>query len=159
VTSTTPRPIATFRGLFLSGLIGAFVGASAFTFQSARGTSYLSNDPKACVNCHIMRDPYDSWQKSSHHGVAVCNDCHVSQHPIGKWITKSDSGLRHSWAFTFQDFHEPIQLHPRGNVVLQNNCLRCHAEIVGEITHYSPVGQDALNCVRCHHSVGHGARR
>lgn len=148
-----------WEALLLSALAGILLGASLFTFGAARGTSYLSNDPTACVNCHIMRDPYDSWQKSSHHAFATCNDCHVSHHPIGKWITKADNGYRHSWAFTFQNFHEPIQLHERGRSVLENNCLGCHGEFVDQIVQHSAAGDDSFNCIRCHRSVGHGANR
>jgi cytochrome c nitrite reductase small subunit len=145
--------------VLLSALVGVLLGTSLFTFHVAKGTSYLSNDPQACINCHIMREPLESWQKSSHHAVAVCNDCHVSQHWLGRWVTKADNGFRHSWAFTFQDFHEPIQLHPRGQAVLQQNCLRCHAEFVSGIVRHAPLEEDAANCVRCHAAVGHAAHR
>jgi cytochrome c nitrite reductase small subunit len=152
----SPSRLAAF---LLCGLVGALLGTGLFTFQVAKGTSYLSNDPAACVNCHIMRDQYNSWQKSSHHAFATCNDCHVSHHPLGKWGTKADNGFRHSWAFTFQNFHEPIRLHPRGLAVLGNNCLYCHGEFVTDIVQHSAVHTDSVNCLRCHASVGHGANR
>lgn len=151
-----PRRI---RILVLCGLIGMLVGSGGWTFHTAKGTSYFSNDPNACLNCHIMREPFAGWQKSSHHAVAACNDCHVSAHPVGKWLTKADNGFRHSWSFTFQDFHEPIQLHPRGERVLHENCLRCHRATVAEITAHTEAVQDVGSCVRCHDSVGHAARR
>ena len=44
-----------------------FLGVSAYTFTYAEGFSYLSDDPKACINCHIMNDQYHSWSSSSHH--------------------------------------------------------------------------------------------
>ena len=53
-------------------LAGAVLGLGSFTFHYAEGGSYFSNDPRACVNCHIMRDAYDGWQKASHHAVAAC---------------------------------------------------------------------------------------
>src|SRR5262245_1209061 len=105
-------------GIVLAALVGALAGAGGFTFAIANGGSYLSNDPKACVTCHIMREQYDSWQKSSHHSVAVCNDCHVPHDFVGKYYTKAEHGLRHSWGFTFQDFHEPIQMKPSSKEVV-----------------------------------------
>lgn len=146
-------------GIALAGMIGVFVGVSGFTFVEARGWSYLSNDPKTCVNCHIMREQFDSWQKSSHHAVAVCNDCHVPHDFLGKYWTKAEHGFRHSWGFTFQDFHEPIQIKESSLAAVQDNCLRCHGSLVSEITHFSNVGKDVNNCIRCHVSVGHGANR
>ena len=44
-----------FFSLAFSLLLGVFLGSGAYTFVSAHGTSYLSNDPTVCVNCHIMR--------------------------------------------------------------------------------------------------------
>src|SRR5262245_442477 len=151
--------VFTVAGIVLSVLIGILVGAGGFTFVEAKGLSYLSNDPQTCVNCHIMREQYDSWQKSSHHAVAVCNDCHVPHDFIGKYWTKAEHGARHSWGFTFQDFHEPIQIKASSLAAVQGNCLRCHQGLVSEIVHHSNVAADANNCVRCHSSVGHGANR
>jgi cytochrome c nitrite reductase small subunit len=145
--------------LVLCLAVGVFIGVGGFTFALARGGSYLSSDPVACINCHIMREAHDSWQKSSHHAMATCNDCHVPHDIIGKLLTKADNGFRHSWGFTFQDFHEPIQVHPRSHAVIQRNCMACHGELVGEIAAHSWIEADEVNCVRCHMAVGHGARR
>ena len=72
-------------GLFIAACVGFVLGMGAFTFNYAEGTSYLSNDPAACVNCHIMRDQYDGWRKSTHHAAATCNDCHVPHDLVGKY--------------------------------------------------------------------------
>ena len=69
-------------------------------FHFADGLAYAGNDPKACVNCHIMRDQYNGWQISSHHNHATCNDCHVPEAGLAKWICKADNGYRHSKGFT-----------------------------------------------------------
>lgn len=60
------------------------------------------------MNCHVMRQHFDSWPNSSHQPVAVCNDCHLPHNPVGKWVTKTDNGFFHSLAFTLENFHEPI---------------------------------------------------
>jgi cytochrome c nitrite reductase small subunit len=56
--------------LLLFGVIGGIVGLGGFTFVYAEGASYFSNDPAACVNCHIMQDVYDGWNHGSHKAVA-----------------------------------------------------------------------------------------
>jgi cytochrome c nitrite reductase small subunit len=128
-----------------------------YTFYYAEGGSYLSNDPKACVNCHIMRDQYDGWQKASHHTVATCNDCHTPHDFFGKYLTKAENGFWHSKGFTLQDFHEPIRIRARNSKVLRNNCIECHRSLVSEILGH---GEDSTaDCVRCHASVGHGPPR
>jgi cytochrome c nitrite reductase small subunit len=143
--------------IVLALLVGAFVGIGAFTFGYGQGFSYFSTDPRACTNCHIMQPQFDSWQKSSHHAVAGCIDCHLPHDIAPALVAKADNGWRHSWAFTFQDFHEPIQIIPRNQRILQNNCIACHKDIVHEMLGGREEIQ--MNCVHCHADVGHGARR
>ncbi len=139
-------------------LAGVCLGLGGYTMYFARGLSYLSDDPRACVNCHIMQEQYDGWQKASHHGVASCNDCHVPHDLLGKYLAKAANGYHHSKAFTLQNFAEPIRIKPVNAANLQANCLRCHGELVGEVAgHAGPAG-DALSCVKCHREVGHGPR-
>ena len=88
------RGITAF-GLVLSISIGIVLGTGGFTFYYAEGGSYLSNDPAACINCHIMNEHFSGWQQSAHHHVAVCNDCHAPHDLIGKYATKADAGFRH----------------------------------------------------------------
>ncbi len=140
-------------------LIGICAGAGGYTFYYAQGTSYLSNDPRYCMNCHIMRDNFDGWQKASHHSFAACNDCHVPHTFVGKWLTKMSNGYHHSEAFTLQNFHEPIRIRPVNARVLNANCLYCHGEFVREITTHRVIKDEELYCIRCHDSVGHGPNR
>jgi len=89
--------------------------------------SYLSDDPRACINCHVMTTEYASWQRSSHARVAACNDCHVPQsNPISKYAFKASDGLRHSFMFTFRLEPQVIQIKKAGANVVQLNCMRCH---------------------------------
>lgn len=152
------RIIAWLEGI-LAVLIGIGGGVGCFTFFYANGLSYLSNDPEACVNCHIMREQYDGWLKGSHHAVATCADCHIPHDFIGKWMTKGLNGYHHSKGFTFQDFHEPIRIKPGNAAILNANCLYCHKEYVREITAHRTANDEELYCVRCHDSVGHGPGR
>lgn len=132
--------------------VGATLGLGLFTFDYAEGLSYLSEDPRACVNCHIMRPQYDSWQKASHHTSAVCVDCHLPADFVGKYLAKARNGWFHSKGFTLQDFPEPILITPPNAEILQANCLRCHEGIL----HEASASMGAPRCVSCHLDVGHG---
>jgi cytochrome c nitrite reductase small subunit len=144
-------------GLIIAGLVGVLLGAGMFTFQYGQGLSYLSTDPAACANCHIMNPHYDTWLKSSHQATATCADCHMPQRFPDALIAKMDNGWRHSWAFTFQNFHEPIQITRRNARILQDNCIRCHLELVDQMLgHAGWVDRgDVVSCVQCHAGVGH----
>lgn len=144
----------TFAPVAFAILLGVLGGVGAFTFGYGKGASYLSNDPVACVNCHIMQEHFDSWSASSHRHVAVCNDCHLPHDPIGKWVVKGDNGFFHSVAFTLQNFHEPIQIKPRNRRVTQHACQHCHDELVHGLEQTDAHGE-APSCVHCHSDVGH----
>ena len=82
---TTARVLAAL----LSVLVGAMAGVGFYTFVYAHGYAYMSNDPNASANCHIMREHLESWQKSSHNARAVCNDCHTPHALLPKFLTKA----------------------------------------------------------------------
>ncbi|MCI0340957.1 MAG: cytochrome c nitrite reductase small subunit [Planctomycetales bacterium] len=150
-----PSPATrSFRTLLPAAALGVFGGASGYTAYYAEAAAYLSEDPGACVNCHVMREHHDGWQKASHHAAATCNDCHVPHALVPKLVAKGENGLRHSWGFTFQDFHEPIRIREGNRRRLNANCAHCHGELAADILH---AGES--DCVRCHASVGHGPPR
>ena len=140
----------------LAVLVGVLLGIGGFTGLYAEGFSYLSNEPKVCVNCPIMQPQYDSWQKASHHSVATCVDCHLPHSFFGKWFSKAENGYHHSKAFTFQDFHEPIMIKAKNSRILQESCLHCHGDLVHEPVARAADGTGEVRCVHCHRSVGHG---
>ena len=145
-------------GTILVALTGVCLGIGGYTFFYAHGFSYLSNDPRACANCHVMNEQLDGWQKSSHHTVATCNDCHVPHDPVGKYLAKMENGYHHSRAFTLQDYPDPIRIKPRNRKVLQENCVGCHEAMVEGLAPHKGAGEEGLDCMRCHADVGHGPR-
>ena len=138
----------------LTCLLGIPAGIGAFTFVYAKGFSYLSTSPQACVNCHVMNEQYDAWLKSGHRHAAVCVDCHLPDRGLAKWTAKAEHGFRHSLAFTLQNFKEPIEITPRDREIVQASCVRCHADLVHAVT---AAPARPLDCLRCHAGVGHGA--
>jgi cytochrome c nitrite reductase small subunit len=145
---TQPMVIA---GVVL-GLLG---GLGFFTFVYARGGSYFTNDPAACVNCHVMSDQYEGWVRSSHRAVAVCNDCHAPHTFVGKYATKAINGFWHSFAFTSGRFPDNIRITPRNQRVTESACRSCHDDMVHAIDVSGRAPGETIACVRCHGSVGH----
>ena len=170
-SKATPRAGRLFTPFVVLSLgAGLLIGLGGFTFTYASGLAYLSDDPKACANCHVMNEVYDSWRKGPHHAVATCNDCHTPSAVIPRLLSKAQNGYHHSMGFTLQPsrpdavgarlaFSEPIRIKQFNSKTLQANCLRCHGTFVQDIVHGSTTAKDALSCVHCHSAVGHGARR
>lgn len=147
----------TLFGVCFGVIMGLALGVGAYTFVYAKGASYLTNDPKACINCHIMQDQYDGWLKSSHRSVATCNDCHTPANLVGKYSTKAQNGFWHSFYFTTGNYPDPIQITERNRKVTEGACRKCHADIVetieGPLKKNHP--SDSTSCLRCHRNVGH----
>lgn len=142
----------------LAVLFGSLIGLGAFTFRYAEGLSYFSTDPRACKNCHVMNDQFASWTRGPHHATATCVECHLPHEFIPKYLAKANNGYWHSKGFTFMDFHEPIMITPRNARMLQDNCIRCHADFVHDIVKGSSATSEPTRCVHCHRGAGHGAR-
>lgn len=157
-------------GVAASLALGAAVGLGAYTFVYARGASYLTNDPAACANCHIMDEHYAAWTKSSHHAVAVCNDCHTPHGVVPKYATKTSNGFWHSFAFTTGRFPYPLRIKDHNREITEHACRGCHEMMVVsiDVSAATPVHsgedaddvreQDRLSCIRCHPNVGHWVR-
>lgn len=165
--------------VLLAALLGTAVGAAGYTFIYAKGASYLTDDPRACANCHVMNEQYAGWVKGSHRAVAVCNDCHTPHDFLGKYASKALNGWHHSVAFTTGNFHEPIHIGERNLQVTEAACRSCHQDIVqaiepgpwggGPVKAQGAAREDAsphgtlhatprdgtMSCLRCHRSVGH----
>lgn len=137
-------------------LAGLACGIGGYTFVYARGHSYLTDDPAACANCHIMRDHFRAWTRSSHHAIAVCNDCHTPSDLVPKYLTKAQNGFWHSFYFTSGRYPDPLQITARNHDVVESACRTCHAQMTLSIDAAHAAGDPgALTCTRCHNDVGH----
>lgn len=139
--------------LAVAVLFGGLVGLGLFTASYAEGTSYLSDDPAACRNCHVMTDVYDAWSRGPHHAVATCNECHIPHELPAKYVLKAMNGWNHSSAFTLQSFAQPIRITPGNKSVALANCVACHGDFVALVNHEGE--RELVDCTRCHASVGH----
>jgi cytochrome c nitrite reductase small subunit len=141
--------------LALGAAFGVVLGLGLYTLAYGEGLAYLSDDPRACANCHVMREQYEGWQKGSHRTAATCNDCHVPHDFLGRWWIKARNGFWHSYYFTSGTFKEPIRATPVSRKVAEANCRRCHEAVVQAMGTPSHAGSDEISCIRCHSSVGH----
>ncbi len=151
------RPRSTAATLaILAALLGVMAGVGAFTYVYAEGGSYLSDDPEACANCHVMQAHYDAWSRGSHRAVATCNDCHAPHDsPLGKYRVKAINGFNHSWAFTTGDFPDTLRITESNRRVTEGACRHCHEAMVHAIDPLA-APDDRISCIRCHRGVGHG---
>jgi cytochrome c nitrite reductase small subunit len=143
-------------------IIGIFAGLLIFTFYIANAFSYLSDDPKTCVNCHIMAPQYATWFHSSHREGTHCNDCHTpNNNIISHYFFKAKDGLRHATIFTLRAEPQVIMIKEAGQTAVQNNCLRCHEQLLTDIRMVSikntyQKDRQTRQCWTCHRQTPHG---
>lgn len=151
-------------------LLSLLIATSLFvyTVYASNMLSYLSSDPKACINCHTMNSAYATWEKSSHKNVAGCVDCHL---PVGdvvaKYKAKAIDGWNHSVAFTLNTYKNNIQIGDDGASRVQANCVRCHTsenatlKVNADKYHGGEDGslENGRKCWECHKYVPHGKVR
>lgn len=159
--------LGTALPVLLVVLGGLALGLGTFTFVYARGYSYLFDDPQACINCHVMREQYQTWQISAHRQV-TCNGCHTPHDLAGKYVVKAENGFVHAWVFTFEN-PQNIQIRERSRAVVEANCAECHRDTIAgtfldpphESTNpfrFFAVERAEDRCTVCHASVGHVLR-
>ncbi len=142
-------------------LIGIACGLGLIVLQSSKATSYLSDEPSTCVNCHIMAPQYATYNHSSHREWATCNDCHVPHNNVfNKYYFKAKDGLRHATIFTLRREPQVIFIHEEGKEVVHQNCIRCHSKLLDvdaklAQNQYSHERSER-RCVECHREVPHG---
>ncbi|MHB8790744.1 MAG: cytochrome c nitrite reductase small subunit [Desulfobulbaceae bacterium] len=148
------------------GCVVAAVGMFAYVVKASNMVSYLSSDPKVCINCHTMNTQYATWQHSSHRERATCVQCHLPQQSLpGKLLAKSRDGFKHSLAMTLRSYGYNIRASADASERIQDNCIFCHREIVSQIMETSALyqneggGESGRRCWSCHRDVPHGTGR
>ena len=143
-------------------LLGAATALVIYMMKVANVASYLTDDPRACVNCHVMTTEYITWNHSSHREVASCNDCHVPHDNVFKQYSfKARDGLYHATIYTLRTEPQAIVMHEAGQEVVQSNCIRCHFDQVTDAKTVSWTDShinDRLDrtCWECHRETPHG---
>lgn len=156
--------------LTYSTTVAVLVAIAFFIYLvfASKALSYLSHDPKACINCHVMNTQYATWQHSSHARRATCIECHLPTDGFfSKYAAKARDGWNHSTAFTFNTFSQRMQISENGADRVESNCISCHARVVATIRDNSdgyhafyklkPAGD--IRCWHCHREVPHGKAR
>ena len=152
----TLRGLPRFWQVSVCIAIGIVLGVGVFVARLANAASYLSDSPRTCMNCHVMSDAYVSWQRGSHHHVAVCTDCHVPhENLVAKYAYKARDGMKHSYVFTRRAEPQVMALSAPAVPVVQANCVRCHR---AQLAMIRLATSSQRRCWDCHENI-HGSVR
>ncbi len=144
------------------------IGFFIYLIIAAKAFSYLSTDPKACINCHVMNTQYATWQHSSHAQRATCVECHLPTDGfINKYMAKARDGFNHTLAFTLNTYDHAMRISDDGASRVQKNCISCHKSVTSVIgtnaDKYHNFDDEHVEngrkCWSCHKQVPHGKVR
>ena len=132
-----------FIVLAVAGALGIFL---AF---GPPGIYAKTETPEFCGSCHVLEPQYETWFHSGAHARITCVDCHLPNDTFARHLTwKTIDGFKDWLAFHTGRVSDPIKISDRGAGFVQENCLRCHGEVVARIS-------TDRNCWACHRRLGH----
>ena len=127
--------------------VGAALGF--FLAFGPPGLYAKSETPEFCGSCHVLQTQYESWFHSGSHAQIKCVDCHLPNDTFARHFTwKTIDGAKDFLAFHMGRVSDPIKISNRGAGFVQENCVRCHGEIVARIS-------TDQNCWSCHRRFTH----
>ncbi len=113
----------------------------------------ITSHPKFCASCHLIKEEYESWKKSTHSKV-TCLSCHNEPGALSYLIGKV-KGAGNFLAYIVRNFKKPVAY------VSNSSCLSCHKKILSKMTvskvriSHQEIIKAGASCVDCHKCLVH----
>ncbi len=112
----------------------------------------ISGNARFCSSCHSMKLVASRWQLSQHKQFG-CVECHLPDtHIAGQVFYKARVGINDLIHETLRTYPAEIRLSDKGQVIVNQNCLRCHVSTVENTAMVS----NGANCLNCHRYIVRG---
>ncbi|MBF0118454.1 MAG: cytochrome c nitrite reductase small subunit [Desulfobacterales bacterium] len=109
-----------------------------------------TSTPIYCSSCHVMSEEYESWFYSGKHKQIKCIDCHLpNDNFVNHYMWKGIDGMKDVIFFYTGVVPEIINASNHGKKTIQDNCIRCHEDMVININN------DNVKCWECHRNKYH----
>lgn len=106
-----------------------------------------------CGQCHVMDEQVDTYLHSAHRLGATCGDCHIPHSLVYGATYKAYTGTRDIVAVVTDTAPKEIRVTKLGQDILQENCLRCHGQMLEQVGDTKRDG--GRYCFDCHRSTPH----
>lgn len=106
-----------------------------------------------CGRCHAMDVQVSTYLEGIHAQDANCGDCHDPHGLVTGSLFATYTGMRDVYRVVTNTTPVEIRATNLSREVLQDNCLRCHADVLG---HVGDTREDGgWHCFDCHRDVVH----
>ena len=130
-------------------LIVAAIAVGGFVSFGPPGLYARSGTPEFCAQCHVMEAQYEDWFHNGGHRRQKCIDCHLPNDSMARHLVlKGMTGMWDSYVFYSGRVPDTIKITEKGAAIVQENCNRCHEQIVSMI-------KEDRNCWTCHRRLSH----
>lgn len=137
-------------GLKILGIGGILMGLFLFLFFGPPGLYHQASTPEFCASCHVMEYQHDAWLKHADHRHLDCIECHLpNDNFVNHIFWKGYDGTKDVIFFFGRLYADDLTISAHGRQTVQDNCVRCHAEMVSQMM------TDARDCWDCHRRVNH----
>ena len=106
-----------------------------------------------CGQCHVMDDQVDAYLHSSHANAANCGDCHDPDALVTGSMFAAYVGARDVYRVVTNTAPLEIKTTDLSKKVIQENCMRCHGDIMVMTGNTSDEG--GSYCFHCHRNIVH----
>jgi len=109
--------------------------------------------PEFCGQCHVMDEQVETFLHSAHSLGANCGDCHIPHSLVSGAMYKAYTGTKDVISVLADQDPYEIRISPLGRNIVQDNCLRCHGDLLQAVGDTSEGG--GKYCFDCHRSTPH----
>lgn len=106
-----------------------------------------------CGVCHAMDEQVSTYLHSPHANYANCGDCHDPHGLVTGSVFAAYTGARDLYRVVTNTIPLEIRTTGLSKKVIQENCMRCHGDIM------STIGDTSYDrgsyCFHCHHEIVH----
>ena len=106
-----------------------------------------------CGSCHVMDEQVESYLHSAHRLGTKCGDCHVPHSLVPGATYKAYTGTKDFIGVLRDKDPYEIEVSPLGQEIIQENCLRCHEDLLHMVGDTEKGG--GKYCFDCHRSTPH----
>lgn len=134
------------KKVFIIGLLIIIL----FISISFSGIIERTNESSFCAKCHVMKPQYLDQIKGGLHNELKCIECHLPhESKISFYSQKLQDGVKDTVIFFSGRFSEKIKASQKNREIIQENCIRCHFQIV------SKINVKDRKCWDCHRRITH----
>ncbi|AGA69011.1 nitrate/TMAO reductase, membrane-bound tetraheme cytochrome c subunit [Desulfitobacterium dichloroeliminans LMG P-21439] len=109
--------------------------------------------PVFCGSCHVMEEQVETYLHSAHRLGTKCGDCHVPHSLVPGAINKAYTGTKDFIGVLRDKDPYTIEVSPLGQDIIQENCLRCHGDLLHMVGDTKRDG--GRFCFDCHRDTPH----